>query len=49
MFIEEDVIKQVAEAYREFEEEPRLRQLKEKLPESISYEQIRCVVADLRK
>lgn len=46
--VEEEVISKVAEAYRQFKEEPRLKELKEKLPEDISYEQIRCVVAGLK-
>lgn len=47
--VSKDVIKKVAEAYAQFREEPRLKELKEKLPEDISYEEIRCVIAGLKK
>lgn len=47
--VEIDKINQMTEAYRQFKTEPRLKELKEKLPENISYEEIRCVVAELNK
>lgn len=47
--VSEEVIKKVREAYSQFKEEPKLKELKERLPENISYEQIRCVLAGLKK
>lgn len=47
--VSEDVIKVVAEVYAQFRNEPKLKELKEKLPENISYEEIKCVVAGIKK
>ena len=47
--VPDEKIKQISEVYKQFKNEPRLKELKEKLPESISYEEIRCVVADMNK
>ena len=47
--VEEERIKQITEAYIQFKSEPKLKELKEKLPENISYGEIRCVVADMNK
>lgn len=47
--VEIDKINQITEAYRQFKTEPKLKELKEKLPENISYEEIRCVIAELKK
>lgn len=47
--VSEEIIEKVTEAYSQFKEEPKLKELKEKLPENISYEQIRCVLAGFKK
>ena len=47
--VPDEKIKQISEAYNQFKNEPRLKELKELLPEEISYEEIRCVVADMNK
>ena len=46
---DEEKIKIITEVYRQFKNEPKLKELKEKLPENISYEEIRCVVAGINK
>ena|SRR3989338_817787 len=43
--VSEEKIKQIEEAYKKFKHEPKLKELKEMLPENISYEEIRCVIA----
>ena len=45
--VSEEKIKQIIEVYRQFRIKPKLKELKEKLPENISYDEIRCAVADL--
>lgn len=47
--IPEEKISGIMKIYRQFNDEPKLKELKEKLPENISYEEIRCVVADFKK
>ena len=47
--VPDEKIKQISEAYNQFKNEPKLKELKELLPEEISYEQIRCVLADMKK
>ena len=47
--VSEEKIKQVIEIYNQFKNEPRLKELKEKLPENISYGEIKCVLADVKK
>lgn len=47
--VPEEKIQQVIEVYNQFKNEPRLRELKEKLPENISYGEIKCVLADLKR
>ena len=47
--VPEEKIQQVIEVYNQFKNEPRLKELKEKLPENISYGEIKCVLADLKK
>ncbi len=47
--VSEEKIKQIEEAYKKFKYEPKLKELKEKLPENISYEEIKCVVAEITK
>ena len=46
--VTEEKIKQIAEVYKQFKNEPKLKELKELLPEKISYEEIRCVLADVK-
>ena len=41
-----DVIKSVLDSIKKFCKQPLLREMKELLPESISYEEIKCVLAD---
>ena len=47
--VPEEKIHRVIEVYNQFKNEPRLKELKEKLPENISYGEIKCVLADLKK
>ena len=47
--VPDEKIKQISEVYNQFKNEPKLKELKEKLPENISYEEIRCVLADLKR
>ena len=47
--VDEEKIKIITEVYRQFKNEPKLKELKEKLPENIGYEEIRCVVAGITK
>ena len=47
--VSEEKIKHITEVYKQFKNEPKLKELKEMLPEDISYDEIRCVVADLKK
>ena len=47
--ISESVLTLISEARKGYKKRPRLKELKEKLPESISYEEIRCVVEDFEK
>jgi len=47
--VSEEKIKHITEVYKQFKNEPKLKELKEMLPENISYEEIRCVIADLKK
>ncbi len=47
--VSEEKIKQIIEVYKQFKNEPKLKELKEKLPENISYDEIRCAVADLNQ
>ncbi len=47
--VDEGKINKITEAYRQFKSEPKLKELKEKLPDNISYEEIRCVVAGINK
>ena len=44
--ISEEKINQVIEVYNKFKNEPKLKEL---LPETISYEEIRCVIANIKK
>ena len=46
--VPDEVIKHVADVYKKFKTEPKLKELKEKMPENISYEELRCVLAGLR-
>ena len=43
--VPDEKIKQISEVYTQFKNEPKLKELKELLPEEISYEEIRCVIA----
>ena len=45
-FISEETIKLILEACNKFPAQPKLKELKEMLPKEISYEEIRCVLAD---
>ena len=47
--VSEEKIKLITEAYNKFKNEPKLKELKKKLPEEISYEEIMCVIADFKK
>src|SRR3989338_276936 len=47
--VDEGKIKSIIEVCKQFKNEPRLKELKEKLPENISYGEIRCVVAGINK
>ena len=47
--VDEGKIKLIADVYKQFKTEPKLKELKEKLPENISYEEIRCVVAGIKE
>lgn len=47
--VPEKVINIVTETYKKFHVEPRLKELKEKLPEEIPYNEIKCVLADLKR
>lgn len=44
-----EIIQQVTNVYKQFKNEPKLKEIKEKLPENISYDEIRCVLADLKR
>lgn len=45
-FIPEEKIKQIMQARNKFAGQPKLREIKEPLPEDISYNDIKCVLAD---
>jgi len=47
--VSEEKISQITEAYKQFKNEPKLKELKEMLPENISYEEIRCVTSHFNK
>ena len=47
--IPEKVINLVTEVYKKFPAEPRLKELKERLPEEISYNEIKCGLTDLKR
>ncbi len=46
-FISQEKIDKIKEACKKFENIPRLKELKEDLPEEISYGEIKCVLADI--
>ena len=48
-FISEEAIKLIIEACNKFPAQPKLKKLKEMLPEEISYNEIRCVLSDKKK
>lgn len=45
-FISEDKINQILEAKKKFPNAAKLKELKQALPESVSYNEIKCVLAD---
>jgi len=47
--ISEEKIRQIGDSYKKFSHEPKLKELKEMLPENISYGEIRCVTASFSK
>lgn len=47
--VSEEKIKQIIGVYKQFKNEPKLKELKEMLPEDISYDEIRCVTAHFNK
>ena len=45
-FVPEDKSEEIIDAYYQFSSPPKLKELKNILPENISYEEIKCVLAD---
>ena len=45
-FISEDKLNQILEAQKKFPNAAKLKELKQALPESVSYNEIKCVLAD---
>jgi len=48
-FVAQERIDMIIEARKAFSERPKLREIKEKLPDDISYGEIKCVVAEMER